>query len=110
MRLALASTPLALAAAPALAADEAPFEVRITIRDHRFVPAEYQVPAGRKLKLVVRNEDKTAEEFESIALRKEKIVKPGAEIVLEVRPLKPGRYKFFGEYHADTAVGYLIAK
>src|ERR1044071_2452262 len=95
---------------PAVAAGEETVEVRITIKDHKFIPAEIEVPAGKPLKIIVKNEDPTAEEFESLALRKEKVVKGGGEIVLEVKALKPGRYKFFGEYHADTAVGYLVVK
>jgi hypothetical protein len=27
-----------------------------------------------------------------------------------VGPLKPGRYEFIGEYHADTAKGVLVAE
>jgi len=48
----------------------------ITIRDHRFVPNEITVPAGQKVKLVVRNEDATPEEFDSKRLNREKVI-PG---------------------------------
>ncbi len=42
-------------------------ETRITlsIRDHRFVPAEVKVAAGQKVRLMVHNQDPTPEEFES---------------------------------------------
>ena len=73
-------------------------------------PSPAPLPAGKPLKLVVKNEDKTAEEFESLALRVEKVIKGGGETTLNVKPLKPGRYKFVGEYHEKTAVGYLVAK
>ena len=97
---------LLLGAGPAVAADEA----KLTIRNQRFEPAELQVPAGKKVKIVVRNEDKTAEEFESFDLNREKIIPGGAEAVVYVGPLKPGTYKFFGEFHPETAQGTLIAK
>ena len=48
----------------------------ITIRDHRFVPNEITIPAGQKVKLVVRNEDATPEEFDSKRLNREKVI-PG---------------------------------
>ena len=56
-------------------------------------------PAGERLQIVVKNEDKTPAEFESHDLRVEKIVTPGGRISVTVGPLKPGIYKFFDEYH-----------
>ncbi len=47
---------------PAIADDPAPIDV--TIKDHRFVPSEIHVPMGKRMVLVVRNEDTTPEEFE----------------------------------------------
>jgi plastocyanin len=104
--LALAWT-IALAAADALAQDA---EARLVIRDHRFEPKELTVPAGKKVKLVVENQDGTAEEFESYELNREKVVPPKGQVTLYVGPLKPGRYPFFGDFHKDTAQGVLIAK
>jgi len=42
-------------------------------------------------------------------LRVEKIVTPGGRISVTVGPLKPRIYKFFDEYHPDTAQGTLTA-
>lgn len=95
-------------AAPAQAAE--PPELGLAIREHRFVPAELKVPAGVKVKLVVRNEDATAEEFESHELNREKVIAPKSQAVIYVGPLKPGRYPFFGEFHEKTAQGVLIAE
>jgi plastocyanin len=94
----------------ALAARAAESEVRLLIKDHRFTPAEVSVPAGQKLRLRVENQDATAEEFESYALNREKIVPPGGTVVLFIGPLKPGRYEFFGDFHPQTARGWLIAQ
>lgn len=85
-------------------------EFSIQIKDHKFIPATLEVPANEKFKLIVENLDKTAEEFESADLRKEKIVSGGKKITMIISPLKPGEYSFFGEFHAKTAQGKLIAK
>lgn len=95
------------AAPPARAADP---EYRLVIKDHRFTPTELTVPAGRKVKLVVENQDPTPEEFESYSLNREKIVAGNGKIVVFVGPLKPGRYEFFGEFNAKTARGWLVVQ
>jgi len=85
-------------------------EFSILIRNHKFDPAELHVPAGQKIKLVVRNEDKTAEEFESKPLKREKIIQGGTTAIISLGPLKPGSYPFAGEYHEDSAKGVIIAE
>ena len=100
---------LGLLAGAGRAAAEDP-EVRIVIREHKFEPAEVTVPAGKKIKLVIENQDATAEEFESYELNREKVVPPKGQITIFVGPLKPGRYPFFGDFHKDSAKGVLIAK
>jgi plastocyanin len=97
----------ALVLLPAHAADE---EFRLVIQDHRFQPAELVVPAGKKLKLVVENRDASAEEFESKALSREKVVAGRASVTISIGPLKPGRYPFVGEYHEATAKGVIVAQ
>lgn len=90
----------------ALAADEARFE--LTIRNHRFEPAELTVPAGQRLIITVRNADTSPEEFESSALNVEKVVSAGRQVVVRVGPLTAGRYEFVGDFHRDTAKGALV--
>lgn len=80
----------------------------LTIKDHKFDPAEIHVPADKAATLVVRNLDSTPEEFESKPLRLEKIVPPNSEASFALRPLKPGRYKFVGEFHEDIAKGEIV--
>ena len=106
---ALLACALSWTVAPAARA-EAPPEVRLTIRGHRFVPAETVVPAHTKVKLIVVNEDPTPEEFESHELNREKVVMGGGTISVYVGPLNPGRYPFFGDFHADVARGALLVK
>lgn len=85
-------------------------EATLTVQDHRFVPAEMKVPAGKKIKLTVVNKDATAEEFESYELNREKIVAGNGRITVYVGPLRPGRYPYFGEFNMDTAKGVLVAE
>jgi hypothetical protein len=98
---------LLLGAWPASAEDT---DVALIIREHKFVPAELTVPARKKIKLVIENQDATAEEFESYELNREKVVPPKGRVTIFVGPLEPGRYPFFGDFHKDTAKGVLIAK
>jgi hypothetical protein len=85
-------------------------EYTLTLRQHRFVPAQLTIPANTKVKLLVVNEDTTPEEFESHELNREKIVTGKGRITVYIGPLKPGKYPFFGEFHMDTAQGVLIAR
>jgi hypothetical protein len=95
-----------LAAATAAQAAEA---VMLTIKNHQFTPSQVSVPAGERFRIEVTNQDATPAEFESADLRVEKIVVPGGKIVVMVGPLKPGNYKFFDDYHPDTATGTMTA-
>jgi hypothetical protein len=97
---------LLLCSTAAFAADSIP----LVIKDHRFVPAELKVPANTKLKLIVDNQDATAEEFESHELKREKVIAPNSKATIFIGPLKPGSYKFFGEFNPATAQGVVIAE
>jgi len=81
----------------------------LTLKDHRFTPSEVTVPAGERLRIEVVNQDATPAEFESNDLRVEKIVVPGGKIAVMTAPLKPGTYRFFDDYHPDTATGTITA-
>lgn len=107
IRFAVAAT-LLLASLAAHATDVPEF--RLAIQDHAFQPAELKVPAGVKFKLVVENRDATPEEFESTEFSREKIVLPNSSTSVYVGPLKAGSYKFFGDFHQDTAQGRLTAE
>ncbi len=98
---------LAFAATPAFADDEA---VSLVIQDHRFIPAEVVVPAGKKIKLVVENRDATPEEFESHELNREKVIAGKSTATIWIGPLTPGRYPFVGEFNEATAKGVIVAK
>jgi hypothetical protein len=76
--------------------------VHITVKNHRFEPAEPRAPANRPITIRVRNLDSTAMEFESVRLRVEKVVAPNSDGVINVRALSPGRYEFFDDFHKQT--------
>ena|SRR5271154_280873 len=84
--------------------------ISVTIKDHRFSPSEIRVPAAKPTLLTITNEDPTAEEFDSSALKVEKVIAGGRTATVRLRPLGPGRYPFMGEYHPDTAQGVVISE
>ena len=65
-------------------------DYQLVIKDHRFTPAELKIPAGKRVKLIVANRDDTVEEFESKALRVEKIIPGNTNAMIWVGPLKAG--------------------
>ena len=73
-------------------------------------PETLEVPAKKKVKLVVKNQDPTPEEFESYELNREKVIPGNAQAIIFIGPLEPGTYPFFGEFNPKTAQGKIIAK
>jgi len=82
----------------------------LTIKDHKFTPQEIKVPANQRVAITVANDDDTAEEFDSTALKVEKVVAGHSRGVVRIGPLPPGRYPFIGEFHEATAKGVVIAE
>jgi hypothetical protein len=89
---------------------EEPPTIEVTIKDHRFAPAEIHVPAGKPVILRITNADDTAEELDSVALQVEKVIVGGHYATVRLRPLGPGRFPFMGEYHAATAQGVVVSE
>jgi hypothetical protein len=85
-------------------------EFNLVIRDHKFEPAEIRVPAGKRVSIYVSNEDSTPEEFDSTALKVEKVIPGKSKGLVRIGPLTPGRYEFIGEFNAETAKGVVIAE
>lgn len=96
-----------LASLPALAADN---QFNLVIKNHRFQPEQLTVPAGKRIKLIVDNQDPTPEEFESHSLRREKVIPGNSKGTVWIGPLPAGNYGFFGDFHQATAKGQIIAK
>lgn len=91
---------LAFAFSTASAAEN---EFTLAISGHAFEPKEITIPAGKKIKLLVVNKDSTPAEFESKPLNREKIIPGKSTGVINLGPLKPGRYPFVEEYHEKDA-------
>ncbi len=96
----------------AAASAAGPDEFTLTIKNHAFDPKEITVPAGKKIKLLVVNQDATPAEFESKPLGREKIIPGKSNATIQLGPLKPGRYPFVEEYHENDAAaqGTIIVK
>ena len=104
---ALAALSLSFAITGAQAQDVV--SVSLVVKDGKFDPATVEVPAGKRIKIEVSNQGKSPIEFESKALKFEKVLAPGAKSSVVVNPLKPGEYGFFDEFHPE-AKGKIVAK
>src|SRR5882672_11758676 len=92
----------ALVASPARAQEPV---FMLTIKEHQFSPTQIEIPANVKVKLIVKNEDPTPEEFESTELHREKVIPGGQQGFVFIGPLSPGTYEFFGDFNPKTARG-----
>lgn len=99
---------LAMCSGAVFAADMPQY--KLTIKDHKFEPAQIAVPAGVQFKVLVSNQDSTPSEFESNDFNREKIVLPNSEITVFIGPLDKGHYKFFDDFHQDTGQGVIVAQ
>ena len=97
---------LVMLAAPAFADDP----IAVTLQNHKFSPAQIHVKANTPSVIALTNRDATAEEFDSTALKIEKVVAGNSRGNVRLRALAPGKYPFMGEYHSDTAQGFVIAE
>ncbi len=97
---------LVMLAAPAFADDP----IAVTLQNHKFSPAQIHVKANTPSVIALTNRDATAEEFDSTALKIEKVVAGNSSGNVRLRALAPGKYPFMGEYHSDTAQGVVIAE
>jgi plastocyanin len=82
---------------------------QLEMKDGKLNPARIEVPAGQRIKIEVHNVGTGAAEFESVELRKEKVLAPGASSFVVIAPLSPGEYKFFDDFH-QQAQGLIVAK
>ena len=82
----------------------------LTLKNHKFTPAEPTIPANTKVTVTVKNLDATPAEFESDDFKAEKVVPAGKQITLVIGPLKAGKYEFHDEYHEAVSKTHLIVK
>jgi hypothetical protein len=84
-------------------------EYRLTIRDHKFQPAELAIPSGTRIKLKVENQDGIPVEFESTDLSREVIVSGKGQVTIYIGPLSQGSYRYFNDFNRDIQ-GVIVAK
>lgn len=96
------------AAAVAVAADMKTYEV--TLDGAQFNPSELKVKAGEPFRIKVTNKNKAPAEFESSELDVEKLVPGTFDILVNVRPQEPGKYKFFDDFRKNDVIGYIVAE
>jgi hypothetical protein len=73
--------------------------LQLSVKDRQFQPSELQAPAGKRIVLRIKNEDAKPMEFESVALKVEKVIAGNSEGIVNIRPLQPGRYKFLDDFN-----------
>jgi len=98
----------ALLASGALAQEAASY--KLTARDGVFEPATIEVPAGKRFRIEIVNQGKSAIEFESRDLKQEKVIPPGGKATVTINALKAGEYRFFDEFHEKTGQGKIVVK
>lgn len=84
------------------------YELRV--KDGLFSPNEIKVPKNTKFKLVVHNDGEGPEEFDSISLRREKIIPAKSKVVIVIAPLKKGVYEFLAEFSPNQGIGRIIVE
>jgi hypothetical protein len=80
----------------------------VELKNHLFYPSEINIPANTKVILVINNNDSSYEQFDSFDLNREKVIFAGKKANIYIGPLPPGKYKFFGEFHPNTAQGVIV--
>jgi len=84
--------------------------VEIRFDQHRFTPSKVEVPVGVPLTIRVVNASRERIEFESFKLNREKVVEPGASIVVQLPALRAGSYDFYDDFHDDVPEGTIVAR
>jgi hypothetical protein len=82
----------------------------LSMRDGRFTPAQLEVEAGQRFKIVLKNDGQGPAEFESTPLRVEKVLSPGVTTFVVIHPLRPGQYPFFDEFNPQLPEGSILAR
>ena len=89
------------------AASEQVFHLAIV--NQAFEPDSLSIPAGQRVKIMVMNKDNIPAEFESNDFHAEVVIPGKTELPVYVRPLEPGTYHFFNDFHPQSK-GTLVVK
>jgi hypothetical protein len=80
-----------------------------TIKNKTFQPSTLKAAANTPITITVHNADGATAEFESRTMRVEKVVPAGGTIVVNVKPLAPGSYRFFDDFNPSNQ-GVLVVE
>ncbi len=108
LRCALVLLAMVALAAVATAQDLPVFQV--VMKDGRFSPQRLEVPAGKRFKLVLRNEGRGPAEFENLSMHIENVLAPGVTSFVVLPALKLGEYRFVDEFRPDSGGLTVVAK
>ena len=81
----------------------------VTVRDGVFTPKRLEVPAGQRIKFILKNEGPGPLEFENADLHVEKILGAGAESFVVIK-LPPGDHLFVDEFNIATGELLVVAR
>ena len=79
--------------------------INLAIRNHCFTPEEIILEKNTRVNLIITNYDNIAEEFECLAIHREKLIPANSTVKLSIPPLKEGIYEFIGEFNPNSAKG-----
>src|ERR1035437_388381 len=97
--LATAALTLALLAmVPAVRAEDS-VTVNISLKDHRFQPAELHAPAAKPITIILKNLDPVPADSEGRMLGVGKVLPGGGIAPMRFRRVAGGRYRFFDDFH-----------
>jgi cupredoxin-like protein len=101
--------PFLIATAFPYAGAQQPVSVTVTVKNHRFQPAQIHAPANVPIQLKVKNHDSARMEFESDSLHVEKVIGANSEGVVQIKPQAPGRYEFYDDFNQEST-GVLVVR
>ena len=81
----------------------------VTISDGVFSPRRLEVPAGQRIKLILKNQGPGPLEFENADLHVEKILAAKAESFVVIT-LPPGEHMFVDEFNIATGELLIVAR
>lgn len=82
----------------------------VVVADGVFYPQRLEVPAGQRVKLVLKNEGPGPLEFENDEMHIEKILGPGGTSFIVLPKLQPGEFEFVDEFNIGTGLLVIIAR
>lgn len=82
----------------------------IELNNGVMTPMRLEVSAGTRFKIVLINSGTEPAEFESLRLRKEKVLAPGVTSFVVINGLAAGEYSFFDDFHLSAGEGAIVAR